>query len=327
MKREAAARSAVVAKFFYSDREDELQRNHYSMLRSILYDILRQDEAFFYHGFQSVYRHQRHGTNVNWEYESLKIALKPSKTIPKLPQRHSLVKRLYLIIDAVDESEDNDRRNILELLFQLCAEGSNFPVVKVFVASRPARQLEVRKSQFHNFIRLQDETKPDISGVAISFLNRLTLKHLLGPATKYIVENAQGVFMWVKLIGEELLTCEEKGYSEEETFNFLKQLPTDLEAFYMLMFGRMNKKGPDLRDGLKMFRFVLFASRPLTVDELLHALGAYDDPNGKFVLSDDVFQRRTPLEQRIVDCGGNFLEIKPYQGTGTARTDSSNPQG
>jgi len=31
------------------------------------------------------------------------------------------VERLYLIIDAVDESDDKDRRDILQLLFDLCS--------------------------------------------------------------------------------------------------------------------------------------------------------------------------------------------------------------
>ena len=53
LKLEPNARSAIVATFFYSYREGELQKSHYNMLRSILYDILQQNEAFFYHCFQS----------------------------------------------------------------------------------------------------------------------------------------------------------------------------------------------------------------------------------------------------------------------------------
>lgn len=68
-------------------------------------------------------------------------------------------------------------------------------VIKVFIASRPVRELESRKRKFHNFIRLQDETKPSIS--------RFT--KFLATATDYIVEHAQGVFIWVRLVKDELL--------------------------------------------------------------------------------------------------------------------------
>ena len=49
------------------------------------------------------------------DYESLKRILLSL-------QDHSLAERLSLIIDAVDESDDKDKRNILNLLFNLCSE-------------------------------------------------------------------------------------------------------------------------------------------------------------------------------------------------------------
>jgi len=320
VEREPAANSAIVARFFYSFREGELERSHYNMLRSILYDILNQDEAFFYHRFQTEYRVQRHRElRVDWDYASLKKVLKSL-------QDHSAAKRLYLIIDAVDESEDRDRRDILNLLFELCSK-TKYCIVKVFVASRPVGQLELRRSQFHNFIRLQDETQSDISSLARSLLDGLNLTHVLAQATEYIIENAQGVFLWVKLVGEELLAYEEEGYSEEQTFEFLKQLPTELEDLYRGMFERMRGKELDLQDGIKILRFVLLGKRPLAVDELLHTLGIPDNPDTKFTPSDDSFQRRIPSERRIISCGGNFLEIKPYHGTAITCPDSLNPQG
>ena len=308
LEREPAANSAIVARFFYSFRDGELQRSHYNMFRSILYNILNQDEAFFYHSFQAKYRSRcRCGLRVDWDYASL-------KTVLKSLQDHSLSKRLYLIIDAVDESEENDRRDVLKLLFELCSK-TKYSIIKVFIASRPVGQLEIRRTRFHNFIRLQDETESDISNFAGSFLDDLRLTHILTRAKEYIVQNAQGVFLWVKLVGEELVAYEEDGHSEQEIFEFLKRLPTELEDFYKLMFERMNKDKENLPHAVKMFQFVLFARRPLTVDELLHALGIPDNPNTKFTPSDKYFQKCIPTERRIISCGGNFLEIKPYHGT------------
>jgi len=131
-------------------------------------------------------RERSHGDLVDWDYESL-------KTVLKSLWDHSLAERLYLIIDAVDESDYNDRRDILELLFGLCSE-TKYCVVKVFVASRPVVLLERNISKYH-FIRLQDQTKSDISNFACSFLRRLEFTDFLEKAAEYIVENAQGVFL------------------------------------------------------------------------------------------------------------------------------------
>ena len=291
------------------------------MLRSILYDILDQHETFFYHCFQSEYRRQvalqerGRGDLVEWRYESFQKILLSLRD-------HSSAKRLYLIIDAVDESDDKDRRDILELLFRLCSE-TKYCVVKVFVASRPVAVLERRIGEFHNFIRLQDETKSDISKFASSFLERLEFTGFLEQATEYIVKHAQGVFLWVHLVREELLAYDEQGRAEADVFEFLKSLPTELEEFYQRMLDKIGMNRTDLRDGVKMFRFVLFAYRPLTAGELLHALSIPDNPDIKFSASEELFQKRIPQERYITHCGGNFLEIKQRYGTTTSYEDSS----
>ena len=110
------------------------------MLRSILYDLLDQDEAFFYYCFQNEYRVQRRcKLHVDWDYASLKKVLKSLRD-------YSTTKRLYLIIDAVDESEDYDRRDILNLLFKLCSETAYY-IIKVFIASRPVGGLELDRDR------------------------------------------------------------------------------------------------------------------------------------------------------------------------------------
>ncbi|KAH7176231.1 hypothetical protein EDB81DRAFT_751619 [Dactylonectria macrodidyma] len=182
LEREPNAKSAIVAKFFYSYREGEVQRSHYNMLRSILYHILDQHEAFFYHRFQWEHRRQpplQEGGGVGlveWGYGSLKRVLSSL-------QDYSRPERLYRIIDAVDESDDNNRREILDLLFRICSETKNC-VVKALVASRPVAALERRISGFHSFIRLQDETMSDIFRFANSFLERVEFPNFLEQARR-----------------------------------------------------------------------------------------------------------------------------------------------
>jgi hypothetical protein len=289
------------------------------MLQSILYNILSQNEAFFYYCFQTEYRYlvalqeRSRSDVVEQEYKSLKkLLLSLSDSSP--------AKRIYLIINAVDESDDNDRRDILELLFSLCLR-TKYCVIKIFVASRPVTLLDCNISEFQ-FIRLQDYTTSDISNFARSFLNRLEFTNFLEKAAKYIVENAQGVFLWVQLVGQELLDYDIEGRAEEEVFEFLKSLLIELEDFYKRMLYNIGRKPADLRDGIKMFRFVLFAYRPLLVNELLHALAIWDDLDTPS--SDECFKERIPFERRIIYCGGNFLEIKEHHGITSSYKNSSN---
>jgi ankyrin repeat domain-containing protein 50 len=316
LEREPNANSAIVADFFYSYREGERQTSHHNMLQSILYDILDQDESFFYH-FQSKYRNHRklsQGFLVEWTYDSLKDVLS------SLGDHHQ-TERLYLVIDAVDESDNEDRRDILKRLFDLCSR-SKYCVFKIFVASRPVPELDHRISNIqHNSIKLQDETEPEIKKFACSFLGPDLgfTGGLLQKATTYILDHAQGVFLWVGLVRKELLPYAEGGYRKKEIFEQLKKLPTELEDFYEHILRKIEQGSPrDIRDGKRMFQLALFARRSLTVAEFQHALAIEDEPNAEFVSSDDgSFEDKLiqGIDKRIIQCGGNFLEIKGFDGT------------
>jgi len=310
-EREPNARSATIASFFYSYREGETQTNHFNMLRSILYDILKQNESFFYH-FQPEFR-KYHALGLGqFDYESL-------KTILRSIGKHQAKERLYLLIDAMDESSNEDRWDILQLLFELSSGSNNHNrcIIKVLVASRPANELDLfRKSQA--VITMQDVNKSDIESFVHSFLGpELELpQNALHQVKQYIFEHAQGVFQWVYLVRHKLAKYVEKGYSRREIFSFLQCLPTDLEGLYQRILEDLETNGDDgdVAIGKRIFQLILFACRPLTVPELQHALAITDcGGTDTFITpSDEFFQDSVivGIEKRIVHCGRNFLEVK-----------------
>ena len=132
-------------------------------------------------------------------------------------------------------------------------------------------------------------------------------------AAKYITENAQGVFVWVHLVREELLDYANDGYTENQIFDFLKSLPKELEGIYKRILKRLEGgKGQNVEDGQKMLRFVLLTYRPLGLDELGQALAIRDNLDSGFSYSDESFEGDLihGIEKRIITCAGNFLEIK-----------------
>jgi ankyrin repeat domain-containing protein 50 len=314
VSQDVSAASAIITEFFYSYREGELQTSHYNMLRTILYGILEQDETVFYH-FQHKYREaigdsRNHHEHSGWSYAALKDILLSLKT-------HSTKQSLYLIIDAVDESDNEDRRDIVELLCELC-EMEGPCVIKVFVASRPVKELMGRFTECRRTIRLQDVNETDISNFASSFLPSIHFNtDTLIKAKEYIVEHAQGVFLWVSLVKKELIEYASEGYSEDEIFEFLKNLPTELKDFYEHILRGLEKgKERDIRDGIRIFRFVLYAFRPLSLEELRDALAIPDNPDDVFTAVDGDFlgRRIRNIENRVIHCGGNLLEIRYIDG-------------
>ncbi|GAW14689.1 hypothetical protein ANO14919_040920 [Xylariales sp. No.14919] len=309
--REPVAKSATVARYFYSSRLGELQADHRSMLQSIIYDILDQNELFLYSGIQSEYRNllgRSQGGSITWPYEVL-------KKIAFSLQHYSSQERLYLLIDALDEAKKDDTRDILDMLFNICSNARHC-VVKVFIASRPEGLLNRYVSQASNVITLQDHTRSDIYEFTRSFIGKLERDDSLQEATEYIVQHAQGVFIWVELVGKQLQEYDAQGRPPGDISGFLRTLPKKLEDMYELMFENMPKDDAIVQDGVKMFRLVLFAQRLLTDKEIVHALRIPDDPRAEFAPSDTFFKDEIPKERYITVCGGNFLEHGGHKGGG-----------
>lgn len=284
------------------------------MIRSLLFDVLTARESFFFH-FQPEYRKYkeslRHGLVSEWQYDSL-------KSIVKRFSGHPDAERLYLIIDAVDESTEEDRRDILNLLLELCSD-SKHCTIKVFIASRPIGLLESR-IPVSDIIRLQDENKPDIEQYALSCLKGAPLSFtgdILRESIDHIVTYAEGVFLWTHLVMEELSVYAETGYSSEEIFDVLKSLPKELEELYELILSRLLEGKPrDITVGIRLFQFILFAARSPTNAEVAHALAIPESPVVSYLASDELFKRALiqDVDKRIIHCGGNLLEIKHSKG-------------
>ena len=286
------------------------------MLRSILYDVLNQNEEFFFH-FQPDYRQvAQSGVHSEWSHMSMQGILL------SLARSHPVSERLYLIVDAMDESDDGKRIDVIDFLRELCATKGRC-IVKIFVASRPFPGLGSHSARSHKMIRLQDVNYSDILKFAKSFLDNLELGLPLGiarSAEEYIVENAQGVFVWVYLVREELLIyARDGGYTERQIFDFLKDLPTELEGIYQLILTRLERgRAQNIEIGKKMLQFVLFAYRPLEIDELRQALAIQGNLDSGLSCSDESFEKDLiyGIEKSVVSCAGNFLEMKARGGDG-----------
>ena len=308
----------IVASFYYSYREGEKHTNHSNMLRSILYDILNQNEEFFFH-FQPYYRQATQGGgHPEWSYKSLEGILL------SFTKNHPVSERLYLLVDAIDESNDRGRIDAIKLLYELCA-GKGSCIAKVFVASRPVIGLSGYLVKSHKMIRLQDLNSPDILKFAESVLGGSESELGLPPviahlATKFIIENAQGVFVWVHLVGEELLRYAREGYTKKQIFDYLKSLPTELEGLYEHILVRLEGGGKrNVELGQKMLQLVIFAYRPLGLEELKQALAIQRNLDSEISYTDESLEEELifGIEKRIISCAGNFLEIKPQGDQGS----------
>ena len=284
------------------------------MLRYLLHEILKKDESFFVH-FQQEYRNltdpEADQPPKAWEYGRLKAVL---RACLEHPQKRTF----FLIVDAMDESNDGDRADIVDFLREVSSsEKPTGCVVKVLLASRPINEIRHSSIPVTQRIRLQERNGEDIKEYTYQLVktevfssysddNRNEIKD-------YIVKHADGVFLWVHVICCELVKYCRKGASPSRVLAFLKSLPKELEGYYEYILQGLKSGGDGARDGARILQFCLFSHRAIELHELRDALGIpgaiTHPPLGptSFSWEND---RPGDIRSWLTSCAGGFVEIK-----------------
>jgi hypothetical protein len=245
-----------IVTFFFWNGGSKAQRSQEGLFRSLLHQVLRTQRKLIRtilpDQWQEFHRDALDGvsgdTRVTWSFSVLENAFTAFVEQTSVHTKH------FLLIDGLDEYEGNHAA--LAEMFKKLAKSSN---VKMCLASRP---WVVFESAFKNIprLRLQDLTAGDIRkhandnlyrGRRMSWLRDRHPKMAL-QLVEEIVENADGVFLWVELVVRSLL----EGFANEDELEDLqarlKLLPKELTELYRHMLG-LNAPSPYLAAASKIF--------------------------------------------------------------------------
>src|SRR5204863_1480188 len=211
----------------------------------------------------------------------------------------ALSKPLYWVIDALDES---DSPNVLPDLLQGLST-SRTPI-RVLIVSRKTESLSLA------FERLSVSTPVDViqkDGYEhnisdIRLYVEKEIKYMRGSdelkrqITESILHQANGNFLWVHLVLDEILSC----HTEQAIRQTLGEVPAGMGALYQRMELAV-AKNPKLADRIlakTLISWAICARRPLTLKELSQALTpkfpefldlkrTIQDVCGQFIVVDD----------------------------------------
>ncbi|KAL9062587.1 MAG: hypothetical protein Q9157_008791 [Trypethelium eluteriae] len=189
-----------------------------------------------------------------------------------------LYPRVLIIIDGVDELARFDQKVLLRFMKSLMRTSCS--IIKFMVSSRREERgirnaLEWEYSVDLNVLNMS----PDIETyVRASIDTKMEEGELIiaEPSLKVeiidaLVSGANDMFLWVRFQIEEI--CEAIG--DEAIRNTIKNLPRDVEETYVRILEKISRR-PNGAEKLRLvenvFKWVLVARRPLTIDELKEAV-------------------------------------------------------
>ena len=302
------AASWVLIPFFFSDRGAEIQKTVEGLLQELLYQILSRfvdlidvvahiytqalKEAIpplellplpgrFFEGMEwsrsainnasIVFRAAR---SHPIDYQALWNSENINEALHMIIRQYRIPLRICFFIDALDEHR-GDHRRLLDTIQTLAQDRAGSAQIKLCLASRPEPIFRATLSRYPGFA-IQQHTRPDIKIYVHGRIESSLAAYAgsfsrseLGVLTDEITNKASGVFLWVRLVVEELIEGIIDGSNIVQLRQILAQIPEELQDLYRRVL--QARKNQYAYESYVMFQIVMHAYEPLSLRHLIAA--------------------------------------------------------
>ena len=257
------ARSLCIATHFFEYNGSELLRSTEGLLRSILWQILKQTAKAF-PGVLAIYEDKRRTQSAfRWSERDLEQSLRNTL---------GLIEDIVVVfVDALDEF-DGEYERIVDCILRY---SHTFPSnVRICVSSRSNAELDHFSHHLPGLV-MEQMTRQDVERYATSTLGRFLRTPEYGDLGSVIFEDilkrAHGVFLWVKLVILNVTRAFSKYHDPAILWKKIQELPKDLSQLYQRIVDSMED---DVWEEVeRMLAITTCAARSLTISEFCYVIG------------------------------------------------------
>ncbi|CBF86026.1 hypothetical protein AN2021.2 [Aspergillus nidulans FGSC A4] len=209
--------------------------------------------------------------------------------------------RVYMVVDALDECQDND---MVDFLKSIVRKGLDQPgKVKWMLTSRPwdgaERVLLAGQDQVQ--INLDGEhNSQSVSGAVEAYITskveELSRQHKYGATLKSeieteLTERSEGTFLWVSLVCKAL-----ESVSRDDALSTVQSLPPGLHPLYDRVLNQLNEgELAEVQKCMRLLKAMMTVYRPLKVEEVASVIGLTDEED---------------TIRALVDCCASFIRLR-----------------
>jgi ankyrin repeat protein len=295
-EKESQKSGTYVAKFFINGRGNIMERTMSGLLKSLIFQLLKQHKMLLSHVLQRFLDKQlKQGDQLNWEVGELKELL-------LWGTRHG--KESVWIIDALDEFAAEELEHLVGFLEDIVATADT--TVRVCLSSRRYPNITAKDClevdmDVGSYVDVQKFLERKLNDAEKSYR---VPKDSIRSLKIQLDDRADGVFLWARLTVEGLLSGIRNGDSLESMSETIKFTPSKLEDIYRELVSDIIAKGSTV-ETIWLVQWVLYAERPLTLTEIRHALSCDHD-----IKDDDQMERWIKARAR------DLIEIRPGKAQG-----------
>jgi hypothetical protein len=238
----------IIIDFFFHDRGTSMQKSLEGLLHRLLYQLIQANTKLG-QLVLPLYSRSRKEQQLAWTVQNLKEALDVI-----LEQKVTPV-YVLLFLDAMDEF-DGDQETVAGFVKYLVKlrdgdHGVSGTKIKICCSSRPWNIFNDYFQDVPGF-KIHEYTQEDIQKyVTSSLTNNMQMRklnekvyldddHIIDTLTLQICRRAEGVFVWVRIVLNELLKACTDGASPMELVSVLSLFPDDIDASYQRLIDRID---------------------------------------------------------------------------------------
>jgi hypothetical protein len=248
----AGDKKLAFAKFFFWNSGDEKQRSLDGLYRSLLFETLKQCPELIKEAFPGHWAKAQVNA-PSWESEPLLLP-ELKKAMNVIVGKHKFPNhRFCFFVDGLDEFEGDstDHWELARILRRWACSAD----VKICVSSRPHTEF---LGVFDNSLRmhLQELTRGDIQRFTYAMFEKEPrfkgISKAFSDIVSEIVDRADGVFLWVRLVVRSLLDSIRHRSSLPTLKKKLEKIPTGLDALFDKLFNSIDPSDRERSDKMLM---------------------------------------------------------------------------
>ena len=297
--------------FFFHGRGAELQRTTLGFFQSILHQILDQVPSALSDLVQDFKRNceAKGNPGEKWKWHEAEFRGFFKQSIPKILEEHSI----RMFVDAIDESGDKVARELVrefQSLLEPCTKSNS-----TFLICFTCRHYPIIEFEGEAKICVEKENHEDIVTYVRGRLtdNNAKVNEIRG----MIIERASGIFQWARLVVDRVEELLLEGKVVKKVKEEIQQIPSDLHTLYRGLLERISQQ--ERPEVLDLIYWMLFALRPLSLDELRFATAIQPDLPYKSLrqYQDEgiLIESNEEMERRVKSLSRGLAEIRVQKDT------------
>jgi ankyrin repeat protein len=287
---------AAIVSFFFNARGSVLEKSTLGMYRSLLHQLLTAIPPLQDDFVQMFSQKRKHGDLYKWNIEELQEFL---ITAARGLKRY----RLVCFIDALDECEENEVRELVDFLEGLGETAvSSGTSLNICLSSRHYPHIRIQKG-IQLTVEGQGGHDKDIATYVESKF-KVPHSEQMDDIRAEILNRASGVFLWVVLVVQILNKAYDHGQIHALR-RLLSEIPDELDD----LFADILTRDAETRDqSILCLQWLLFSQRPLKPEELYFAVLSGTEPTalGKW---DPAEVSNQTIDRFILSCSKGLAEM------------------